>query len=278
MKFISVIFSLLFFIDAFATEHINLKFGIYGSDRISEINRKFTPVLNKIKINMTQSIGIPVNIEMVFYKTYEKGIQAIVEGKVDFIRLGPVSYVFAKQQNPDISIIATEAFKGEKNFTGVICVNSSSPIYRIEHLKGKKFLFGNKRSTSGRYMAQKYLYENDIKSSDLVKLGYASTHDDVAISVAQGFFDAGAFKSGILKNKILSKALRVIGEFPVVTQPWVARKDMPVGLLNHVRDALLNIKDKQVFKGLKRTGFVTGSDKDYVNIRKAINNNELFFQ
>ena len=277
MKLISIIFTLLFVIDASATEHINLKFGIYGSDRISEINRKFPPVLNQIKINMTQSMGKPVDIDMIFYKTYEKGIQAIVEGKVDFIRLGPVSYVLAKQQNADISIIATEADKGEKNFTGVICVNSTSSIYKIEHLKGKKFLFGNKRSTSGRYMAQKYLYENGIRSTDFEKIGYASTHDDVAISVAQGFYDAGAFKSGILKNKLLSKTLRVIAEFPVVTQPWVARKDMPVKLRNHVKDALLNIKDVQVFKGLKRTGFVPGSDEDYASIRKAINNSDQFY-
>jgi len=277
MKFISIIFSFFFLIDASAAKHINLKFGIYGSDRISEINRKFTPVLNQIKINMSQSMGIPINIELVFYKSYEKGIQAIVDGEIDFIRLGPVSYVLAKQKNPDISIIATEAYKGKKKFTGVICVNSSSSIYNINDLKGKNILFGNKRSTSGRYMAQKYLYEHGIRSSDFVKLGYASTHDDVAISVAQGFYDAGAFKSGILKNKLLSKTLRVVGEFSVVTHPWVARKNMPEKLHVQVRDALFNIKDKQVFKGLKRTGFVPGSDKDYTDIRNAINNNHLFF-
>jgi len=277
MKLISIIFSFFFLLDASATKHINLKFGIYGSDRISEINRKFTPVLNQIKINMSQSMGIPINIELVFYKSYEKGIQAIVDGEIDFIRLGPVSYVLAKQKNPDISIIATEAYKGKKNFNGVICVNSSSSIFNIEDLKGKKILFANKRSTSGRYMAQKFLYENGLKSSDFIKLGYASTHDDVAISVAQGFYDAGAFKSGILKNELLSKTLRVIGEFPVVTHPWVARKNMPEKLQLHVKNALFNIKDRQVFEGLKRTGFVPGSDIDYANIRKAINSNDLFF-
>ena len=278
MKLILIIFSLFFVANTSAEVYVNLKFGIYGSDRLSEINRKFTPVLDEIKKNMSISMGMPVNIEMVFYKTYEEGIEAIVEGKVDFIRLGPVSYVLAKQKNPDISIIATEAYKGSKNFNGVICVRASSPIYDIEQLKGTKFIFGNKRSTSGRYMSQKYLYDHGIKSSDFIKFGYASNHDDVAISVAQGFYDAGAFKSGILKNKLLSKVLRVIAEFPVVTHPWVARKNMTIELRNHVRDALLNIKDINVFKGLKRTGFVAGSDKDYENIRKAINNNDLFFQ
>ena len=264
--------------DVSAAEHINLKFGIYGSDRISEINRKFTPILREIEANMSHSMGAPVTIELIFYPSYEKGIEAIVKGKVDFIRLGAVSYVFAKQENPDISIIATESYNGKKNFTGVICVNSSSSIFSIEQLRGKKIIFGNKRSTSGRYLSQLYLYNQGIRSSDFIKLGYAATHDDVAISVARGFYDAGAFKGGILKNELLSKTLRVIAEFPVVTQPWVARKNMPVELRDHVRDALLNIKDEQVFKGLKRTGFVPGYDNDYVTIRKAIKDNSLFFQ
>ena len=279
MKYVSIIFSCLFLssVSADAKELLNIKFGIYGSDRLSEINRKFTPILNEIKFNMSRSMSVPVNIEMIFYKSYEKGVEAIVNGEVDFIRLGPVSYVFAKQENDDISILATESYKGGKNFNGVVCVRATSSIFKVEDLKGKKFIFGNKKSTSGRYMAQKYLYDNGIKSSDLSKYGYALNHGDVAILIAKGSYDAGAFKSGVLKNEHLSKALRVIAEFPVVTHPWVAKKNMPIEIRNHLSNALLDINDVEVFKGLKRTGFVTGSDKDYENIRKAINYNYLFF-
>jgi len=46
-----------------------------------------------------------------------------------------------------------------------------------------------------------------------------------------------------------------MAEFPVVTHPWVAKKNMPIEIRNHLSHALLNINNVEVFKGLKRTGF-----------------------
>jgi len=257
-------------------ETLTITFGIYGSDRLSEIKRKFQPLIQSLEHSLTLSTNKSIDIKMVFYNSYEDGINAAARGEIDFSRLGPVSYVLAKKKNPGISILATETYLGKKTFNGVICVRSKSPINNLQDLKGKSFAFGNKRSTSGRYLAQQFLYNNDITASYFSKYGYFLKHDEVAIAVAQGSYDAGAFKAGILKNQFMAKILRVIATFPVITHPWVAREDLPAELRELIQQALLSIKDKSIFKGLKRDGFALSEDSEYDDIRQAVEKNHLF--
>ncbi|MCW8935332.1 MAG: phosphate/phosphite/phosphonate ABC transporter substrate-binding protein [Gammaproteobacteria bacterium] len=274
---------LLFFLSLSLTslvsyaENLTVTFGIYGSDRLSEIERKFHPLLKSLEDSLTKSTNKSVEIKMIFYNRYEDGINAVARGEVDIARLGAVSYVLAKKQNPGISIIATETFHNKKTFNGVICVNSKSTINSLKDLKGKSFAFANQRSTSGRYMSQQFLYENNIIASSFSKYGYFLKHGEVAMAVAQGRYDAGVFKDEILKNKIISKVLRVIATFPVVTHPWVASENLPGDLKVTIQQSLLNLEDKSVFKGLERDGFALSDNFEYDKVRLAVENNHLFF-
>ena len=273
-----LILSLLLVPPVAYADNLIITFGIYGSDRLSEIKRKFHPLLSALQNSLTESTRKTVEIKMVFYNSYEDGINALTKGKVDIARLGPVSYVLAKKKNTNISILATETYNNKKTFNGVICVNSKSQINSLKDLKGKSFAFANQRSTSGRYMSQQYLYENNIKASSFSKYGYFLKHDEVAVAVAQGNYDAGVFKDEILNNKIISKVLRVIAEFPVVTHPWVARESLSKELKNDIRQALINMDDESVFIGLKRNGFVLSDDSEYDGVRLAVEKNHLFFK
>lgn len=255
-----------------------LKFGVYGSDRKSEIQRKFSPLLIALEKQLSKSLDISVGIELVYFEAYEDGIEAVVKGNVDFSRLGPVSYVIAKNQNPRLSILAIEANKGKKSFQGVICVKRSSTIKTLADLKGKMFAFGNKRSTSGRFMSQKFLYEQGLKASDFESYTYYLKHDDVAFAIAQGYQDAGAFKGGILKNKFMNNSLRVIAEFPVIAHPWVLREHVADNIKKQLKAALLTLDQQQAYRGLKRDGFVDGNDSEYNDIRESMMKNYLFFE
>ena len=255
----------------------NITLGIYGSDRKAVINRKFLPLVKYIEKHLREKTGEPFKIKLVYYDTYEDGINAIVNGEVDIARLGPVSYVKAKDKNPDLSIVAIEANNGKKSFQGVICVKKDSNIYSLEDIKGKTFAFGNRHSTSGRYLAQKHLYTHGIKASHLAEHTYFSKHGDVAFSLVQSEYDAGSFKDVILKNRLLARSLRVVSTFPVITHPWVANSNISPSTKNSLTDVLLNIKNKKVFDGLKRNGFLAGDDSEYEDIRDAINMNHLFY-
>ena len=85
---------------------LELKFGVYTADKPTTVVKQFRPMLDILENRMSENLGKSVEIKIKVDNTYEKGIQSLVQGKVDFSRLGPVSYVEAKGANPELSILA----------------------------------------------------------------------------------------------------------------------------------------------------------------------------
>ncbi|MCP3943734.1 MAG: phosphate/phosphite/phosphonate ABC transporter substrate-binding protein [Desulfobacteraceae bacterium] len=273
--------TILFFSLVLSISHagVELTFGLYTSDQPTALKKMFAPILKNLEEKMNVKLGEQVKIKIVHSRTYEQGINKLVDGKVDFVRFGPASYIEAKQKNPGIQILAVEANKGKKVFNGVICVAQTSTIQSVADLKGKSFGFGDKRSTIGRYLSQQYLVQNGIKASDLSNYEYLKNHKAVAIAVARGKFDAGALKENTyLKIKKTGAAIRSIASFPNMTKPWIARSGLPDKIRTALKESLLEIKDPEVLKKLKKSGFLPGNDDDFKVIRYSIKNNDLFFK
>jgi phosphonate transport system substrate-binding protein len=94
-----------------------------------------------------------------------------------------------------------------------------------------------------------------------------------------GKFDAGALKESTFKRLVKKgEPLRSIASFPNVTKPWVASSGLEPEIRQALRRTLLDLKDPNVLKALKKDGFLPGSDEDYAMIRGAIQNSKKFFQ
>ncbi len=261
-----------------ARADVNLKFGVYVSDKPTEMVRKFRPVLDALEVAMNRELDEAVHIKMRVASDYEAGIEDLVTGAVDFARFGPASYVLAKQRNPELRILSVESKKGTKVFYGIICVAKDSPIRSVEDLRGKSFAFGNRRSTIGRYLSQLFLHRHGIKAKDLAAYSYLGRHDKVGTAVARNQFDAGALKEGTFK-KLVAKglAIRAIASFPNVTKPWIARGGLAPKVFAALRAVLLRMRNPAALKALKKDGFLEGNDDDYAAIRKAMASNARFF-
>lgn len=262
-----------------ASATVNLKFGVYTSDNRSAMEEKFRPVLRSLETDLGIILNETVKIELKVARTYDEGIEDLASGRVDFARLGPASYVIAKDRNDGVQVLAMESKKGQKVFKGVICVANDSPIQSVADLRGKSFAFGDENSTIGRYLSQLHLVNNDIRAGDLSRYEYLGRHDKVGIAVGRGKFDAGALKNSTFK-KLVKKGvpIRSIATFDNVTKPWVASSGLSDRLTGAVRKALLNMSDANALKALGKDGFLEGSDADYAEIRRAIRENARFFQ
>ncbi len=262
-----------------ASATVNLKFGVYTSDNRSAMEEKFRPVLRSLETDLGIILNETVKIELKVARTYDEGIEDLASGRVDFARLGPASYVIAKDRNDGVQVLAMESKKGQKVFKGVICVANDSPIQSVADLRGKSFAFGDENSTIGRYLSQLHLVNNDIRAADLSSYEYLGRHDKVGIAVGRGKFDAGALKNSTFK-KLVKKGvpIRSIATFDNVTKPWVASSGLSDRLTGAVRKALLNMSDANALKALGKDGFLEGSDADYAEIRRAIRENARFFQ
>ena len=240
--------------------------------------QQLRPSLNEIAKNMSEILGEEVAIKLQVVRDYDDGIGLIVDGKIDFTRLGPASYVAAKAQNPDLTVLAMEKKNGVKSFKGVICVRTDSDISEIGQLKGRSFAFGNSKSTLGRYFAQLNLMRAGVYARDLARFEYLGRHDKVGRAVGSGLFDAGALEETTFQ-KLVEKGvpIRAVATFSNSTRPWVGRAGMAPEVRRALSQALLRLTNPAALRALRFDGFSKGADSDYEPTRQAIEENPRFF-
>ena len=256
---------------------ISLTFGVNVSDRPEETAKKFLPTLMALEEILTKKLNATVKIQFRTFN-YQGAINAIQKGLVDFCRLGPSSYIKAKEQNPNIKLLAMEKKKSKTFFSGLIIVRPDSGIKTVQDLKGKRFAFGNKVSTIGHFLSQAFLLKHSITANNLnPKSKHWKKHDNVFNAVLQGKADAGALKESTVKkrNKKLpvEKQLKILASFPNVTKPWVARADLPKKVFNAIKEALLSLNkanNAKALKALKADGFARTNDRRYNFVRDGM--------
>jgi len=255
-----------------------LVFGTYSPDKPSAMVQQLRPSLNEIARNMSEILGEEVEIKLQVVRDYDDGIGLIVDGKIDFTRLGPASYVAAKAQNPDLEVLAMEKKNGANRFNGVICVRTDSDISEVGQLKGRSFAFGNSKSTLGRYFAQLNLMRAGIYARDLARFEYLGRHDKVGRAVGSRLFDAGALEETTFQ-KLVKKGvpIRAIATYSNSTRPWVGRAGMEPNVRQALRQALFRLVNPEALRALRFDGFSQGADTDYEPTRRAIKENPRFF-
>jgi len=259
-----------------SNDTLSLSFGVYQTDKATVMYKTFTPILESIQDSVSKELGRPVDLGLTIFKSYDDGIQALVQGQVDLVHFGPASYVTAKEVNPNIQLVAMEHEKGAKRFKGVIVVKADSPFQTIDDLRGKRFAFGDRNSTIGRYLVQAQLVDHGIYGKDLASYKYMERHDQVAGAVEIGDFDAGSVKSNTFKKYADKGTLRKLAEFENVTKPVVARSGLDPAVLIAVQHAFYALKDEAILKDLKISGFMPTSDSEYDFVRDGMKKSARF--
>ena len=193
-----------------AVARVSLVFDVYSFDKPSAMVTQLRPALNLISKLAGQILGEEVEIRLQVVRSYKAGIDHLITGKFDFMRLGPASYVMAKSRDSGIRILTMEKKNGEKTFIGVISVPSASNLTDIRQLRGKTFAFGSKRSTLGRYFAQLTLMRAGIYAKDLKRYEYLGRHDQVGMAIGAQLFDAGALEETTFA-KLVSRGVPIRG-------------------------------------------------------------------
>lgn len=250
---------------------IQLVFGVYPSEKPSKMVKRFRPALDAIETYMTRDLGEEVAIKTQVMSGYEKGLESLIIGEVDFARLGPASYVMGKHEDSDIALLSLESENGTTVWDGVIVVRDDTDITEVANLKGRTFAFGSKRSTLGRFFAQTYLADVGIHAKDLGGYDYLSHHEAVGLAVAAGRYEAGALNRRKFEElKRRGMRLREIASFENVTRAWVARSRLEPRLQASLRAALLSIEDPAILQTLGFDGFLPGRDVDFDRTRRAL--------
>lgn len=252
-----------------ARDHLILGIHPYKSPTV--LVKAYTPLADYL----SEHAGLPVKISI--SNNYASHIDTIGMDKIDIAYMGPASYVKLVEKYGKKHLIACQVVNGKSTFQGKIIVRNDSDLTSLAQLKGKSFAFGDPASTMSHLVPRYMLLRAGIKLEGLNNYKFLGSHDNVALSVLTGDYDAGAVKEAIF-YKYESRGLRVLVSTPELTEHnFVARKNIDPGMVEKLRHAFHSLgKDpsgKRILESIKPgiSGMKPVEDKEYENLRKILN-------
>jgi phosphonate transport system substrate-binding protein len=254
----------------FAKEVLELWVHPYLS--ATEITRKFTPLVDYL--NKQNDFLVELHISV----SYSAHIKRIGEGRIGLAYLGPALYVKLTKQYGKQALLATLEINGQPMFHGMIVTRSDSAIHHIKDIAGKSFAFGSPGSTMSHILPQYMLSQNGISLKQLRVFKFLNSHQNVALGVLGGYYDAGAMKEEVF-YKYQQRGLRMVATSPPVYEHlFIANKSLPKKTHLLIQQQLISLTDQKVLTSIKKTvtGLVVSADKNYDGLRKIFQTNNDF--
>lgn len=248
----------------------NYRFAPLPMEQPETVVKQMRPMLGHLEA----ATGSRFRIE--FSADYAEILKKFRDGQVDLAYLGPLPYVALKeaysQAEPVVHFIEKS---GKSSYTCAIVAAGGKVT--LSSLKGKKIALTQPLSTCG-YLATDGLMRQAGTNLEDAKYRYLDKHDEVALAVARGEYDAGGLKTGIGK-KYAHMGLNIVAETaPMPGFALIANsRTMSRADIEAIRKALTSLQplknpaDAQVTQGWGdniRSGAVVASDSDYDSVRK----------
>ncbi len=215
-------------------------------------------------------------IEIIVTTDYSSMIEAMRFGRIEVAYFGPFSYVLAKSRATEIEPFAVGVERGAPTYNSIIIATASGTVKTLADIKGKPFAFGDQASTSSHLAPRAYLLKTAQLDGDKdYKPVFLGTHDAVARAVQAGQVPAGALSKPIYDNLVAknsidpSKIVQIALSDAIPNYPIVMQGNLTPALKQSIRDAFLNLKDKEVLKSFRVEGFVATDDKAYDVLRET---------
>jgi len=262
-------FAALFFsITAWAEEPLTL--WVHPYLPATELIKKFTPLADYLSEKCGQTIRVNVS------KSYKSHIERVGEERMDLAYLGPASFVKVINKYGTKTLLARLEVNGSPIYHGMIVTEEGSHIKSLNDLIGKSFAFGDPNSTMSHLVPRYMLLEAGVSIDDFKTVNFLGSHNNVALGVLGGYYDAGGLKEGVY-YKYRKRGLKLLAKSPPISEHiFVARKDMPQSTIDILRQAMFELKDPAVLTPIKPsvTGLVPVKDDDYnylISVLKQLN-------
>lgn len=193
---------------------------------------------------ITEQSGIPIEIDT--KKSYEDIINGLKSGEVDMAYLGALSYIKAHETAGVIPLVQPN-FITEKDplYRSCIIVRKDSGIKNIAGLKGKKFAFTDKDSTSGYLIPVSMMSDIGVKNLKFFsKYIFTGDHEAAFLAVYNGYVDGAAVYSRLFldnQDPRLKDIIIIKQSAPIPTGPIVIRKEIPSEKIELIKKAYLSV-------------------------------------
>lgn len=183
--------------------------------------------------------------QIIVPKDYADGLNMFTRGDVEMAFFG--GYTFVKAHNL-VKAVPLVSRKEDTKFNSVILVRSENLSQNLLDLKGARFSFGARLSTSGHLMPRRFMSEMGIiPEAFFSTVEYSGAHDKTAMWVVKGRVDAGVANAQIINNmfddgRLNGEKVRILWRSPNYQDyVWAAQASIKKNILNDIRDAFLNL-------------------------------------
>lgn len=229
---------------------------------------------------LAKELGVPV--EILVGKNYTEVIEALQSGKADIGWLAPFSYILASSPQYNAAEVVASQVKvtGAVSYQSLIVSNPKAGLVNINELKGKRFAFVERTSTSGNVIPRYLMLKSGLDPDKDIVAHFAGNHESVIQEVLAGTSVAGAIASDIYETwlregKLKESDLTILARStPIPGSPVVVRKSLAFNDKEIIKLALLGIKDPAALKAANISGLRAEYDDSYDTLRdisKALN-------
>ncbi len=235
-----------------------------------ELQKRYQPLADYLEQVLKKEVVVRIG------RDYSEHITYVGHNQVDIAYLGPAIYVRIVEKYGEKPLLARLAVNGEPVFRGYLVTSPDSGIQDIQSLRGKRFAFGDPRSTMSHFVPRHMMLEAGIDVDNLEDYQFLGSHRNVALAVLSGAYDAGAVKEEVFEA-FKPRGLKAIATSdPFSEHLFVARSDAPEEFVATVRNALYRLSDtadgRAILRNIKQsvTALVPVDDADYDNLRTVL--------
>jgi len=248
----------------------NLTLGVHPFLSDEVLKNKFTPLANYLSHQTGLNVVVRVG------SNYDEHILFSGLDKLDIAYMGPASYIKMVNDYGRKPILAKLEVNGVSYFQGNIIARKESKIKILADLAGKRIAFGDSNSTMSYIVPHYVMHQAGVFVNQFEKHQFLYSHNNVALAVLSGDYDAGAVKPAVFRQ-FEEKGLRIVAKTPKISEHlFITRSDLPNEQVIALRKAMLNIKKSKMgmaaLRNIKKSiiNLVEAANDDYDNLRKII--------
>lgn len=261
---------------------------IKSSDEIpTQITFSMTPyfspevhrsIVTPIAQHLEKHLSIPVVIKEA--KTYRDLVDYTIKGEVDVALISPLAFVLAKEENPNIDLLAAVVAQGTTTYSGYLVTPTQSGIVTIADAKNKRLALVDPVSTSGSLFPKLFFQQqNIIPETFFSKIIYTGTHDKALDLIKEKKIDIAAVSSDTLVgyNALgpggFARIVANTGRAPY--DALVARSDLPQWLRDYIKTIFLRLsihtqEGRAILSNMNLlSGFIPVDESHYETVKAA---------
>ena len=240
-------------------------FGLVPTEDALAMNASFAPLCDYLGELLGRRLFIRLG------ENYDQAIEDLGKGHALISYQTPSTYVEAHDRYGVRPLVVPLA-KGEPTYQSALVVRADSGLSAAGQLHGKRFAFGDIKSTGSKAMPESMLKEAGVGLRDLASHGFVGSHDNVAKAVLGGDYDAGGLMLSVAE-KYVGEGLKIIAtsaripQFPICASPGLSAADC-----QRIVEALVRLKEPAILGAMSGhvTGFAPIQDGDYDGVRAML--------